>query len=67
MSTGDGDEPVQRPPAARRGFAGRMSAAGMPAEKSSDFKGSTKRLLGRMRPERRAAAPMLGITSVTLA
>ena len=68
-SNGNGDEPVARPPAAEtRGFGGRMAAAGMPAEKSMDFAGSTKRLLGRMRPERRGAVLVvaLGITSVTL-
>ncbi len=45
-----------------------MGAAGMPAEKSMDFAGSTKRLLARMRPERRDAVLVvaLGITSVTL-
>jgi ATP-binding cassette subfamily B protein len=36
----------------RTGFASRFSAAGMPAEKSEDFKGSTTRLLQRLRPER---------------
>ena len=65
----DGDEPVQRPPAAEtRGFGGRIGAAGMPAEKSMDFARSTKRLLARMRPERRDAVLVvaLGVTSVTL-
>ncbi|MEU7904484.1 ABC transporter ATP-binding protein [Actinoplanes sp. NPDC049118] len=47
---------------------GRMMAAGMPAEKLQDFKGSTKRLLGMLRPHRVLVGLvlLLGIASVTL-
>ena len=42
------DVPVVRPTAdVMRGPAGRMGAGGMPAEKSMDFTGTTKRLLSR--------------------
>ena len=34
------------------GPAGRMATAGMPVEKSENFNASTKRLIGRLRPER---------------
>ena len=53
---------------ARRFGGGRM-AGGMPAEKSKDFKGSTYRLLGTMRPERAGATIMLvaAVVSVILA
>jgi ATP-binding cassette, subfamily B, multidrug efflux pump len=36
---------------ARSGLAGRMAAAGMPAEQSQDFRGAVRRLAQRMRPE----------------
>jgi ATP-binding cassette subfamily B protein len=47
---------------------GRMMAAGMPAEKAMDFKGSSRRLLGLLRPDRLllAAVLALGTTSVAL-
>ncbi len=50
------------------GPAGRMATMGMPAEKSKDFGGSTRRLLGLMRPERRGAIFVLAlaVVSVTL-
>ena len=63
------DEPDHMPPPEeRRGFGGRFAGAGMPAEKSMDFAGSTKRLLRRMRPERRGAmvVVVVGIVSVAL-
>ncbi|MEV6595654.1 ABC transporter ATP-binding protein [Actinoplanes sp. NPDC051346] len=46
----------------------RMMAGGMPAEKLKDFKGSSKRLLGLLRPQRTLAGLVLlcGIASVTL-
>ena len=52
-----------------RGPAGRMGAGGMPAEKSMDFTGTTKRLLSRMRVERAGAITVVvaGVLSVTLA
>ena len=58
-----------RPPAAdNRGVQNRFAAAGMPAEKSKDFKNSTRRLLGRLRPQREGlvAVLFLAIGSVTL-
>ncbi|HWJ97861.1 MAG TPA: hypothetical protein VNQ33_06845, partial [Acidimicrobiales bacterium] len=58
-----------RPPAAETRQAGpRFGAAGMPAEKSKDFRGSTGRLLARLRPQRGGliAVLFLAIFSVTL-
>ncbi|MCU1496141.1 MAG: transporter transrane region [Acidimicrobiales bacterium] len=51
-----------------RSFGGRWGSAGMPAEKSEDFKGSTRRLLATMVPERRGALFVLiaALVSVTL-
>jgi len=47
------EEEVVRPPDARPAASpGPMRSIGMPAEKSKDFGGSTKRLLDRMRVER---------------
>ena len=63
------DEEVVRPPEARPAASpGPMRAIGMPAEKSKDFGGSTRRLLERMRVERvRAIAVLfLALFSVTL-
>ena len=64
------DEP---PAAARREAPGPTAAwpgwmsGGMPTEKSLDFKGSGKRLLALMRPERcHRLADVFGIASVTL-
>ena len=53
---------------ARGGFAGRMSAAGMPVEKSDNFKNSTLRLLDQLRPERfkMIAVVVLAVISVFL-
>ncbi len=50
------------------GPAGRMATMGMPAEKSKDFGGSTRRLLGLMAPERSGAILVLifAVVSVTL-
>ncbi|MFI7374101.1 ABC transporter ATP-binding protein [Actinoplanes sp. NPDC049668] len=47
---------------------GRMMAAGMPAEKLQDFKGSLKRLLGMLRPHRMLVGLvlLLGAASVAL-
>ncbi len=64
------DEPIARPRADQMsGPAGRMGAGGMPAEKSMDFTGTTKRLLSRMRVERAGAITVVvaGVLSVTLA
>jgi ATP-binding cassette subfamily B multidrug efflux pump len=63
------DEPVVRPPDARPAAnPGPMRAIGMPAEKSKDFGGSTKRLLARMRIERARAIAVVcfALLSVTL-
>jgi ATP-binding cassette subfamily B multidrug efflux pump len=61
--------PVRRPPPG--GFGGpaaRMMAGQMPAEKLQDFKGSSKRVLSMLRPDRLliTAVLVLGVTSVTL-
>nr|WP_199511490.1 ABC transporter ATP-binding protein [Nucisporomicrobium flavum] len=50
------------------GGPARMMAGGMPAEKLQDFKGSSKRLLGMLRPQRALVAlvMLLGIASVAL-
>ena len=47
----------------------RMAAAGQPAEKSKDFGGSVRRLLGRLRPERIGVFVVMAtaVTHVTLA
>jgi ATP-binding cassette subfamily B protein len=63
------DDAVVRPPDARPSASpGPMRAFGMPAEKSKDFGGSTKRLLGRMRIERARTIAVLcfALLSVTL-
>ena len=63
------DDAVVRPPDARPSASpGPMRAIGMPAEKSKDFGGSTKRLLGRMRIERARTIAVLcfALISVTL-
>ncbi len=61
---------VVKPPAEeqRGGFGGRFGAAGMPLERSKDFKNSTRRLAQRLRPEAIGvfAVLALAITSVTL-
>jgi ATP-binding cassette subfamily B protein len=50
------------------GPAARMMAGGMPTEKLQDFKGSTKRLLAMLKPQRLLVAVVLafGVASVTL-
>ena len=69
-STPSEEEPVVRPPAedTRGGFGGRWGAAGMPLERSKDFKNSTRRLAARLRPERIGVVAVLtlAVTSVTL-
>jgi ATP-binding cassette subfamily B protein len=59
---GQNGEKVVRPPAedARGAFGGRWSAAGLPLERSKDFKSSTRRLASRLRPQ------WLGVVSVVL-
>ncbi len=51
-----------------RAVTNRMASAGMPAEKSKDFKGSTARLLGELSPERLGLVLVLAfaVVSVTL-
>ena len=64
------EEAVAPPPAeSRAGFGGRWGAAGVPLERSKDFKNSTRRLAARLRPEGLAVAGvfLLAVTSVTLA
>ena len=70
-ATGDGEPPappLRRGPAAPGGMRGPMMGLGMPAEKSMDFGGSGRRLLGTLRPERGPVAVViaLAVTSVAL-
>jgi len=46
---------------------GRMMAAGMPAEKAMDFKGSSRRLLGLLRPDRALLAAVLALGTASVA
>jgi ATP-binding cassette subfamily B multidrug efflux pump len=46
------EEPEYKPPLPA-GPMGRMGALGMPVERSNDFRGTLRRLAGRLRPERR--------------
>jgi ATP-binding cassette subfamily B protein len=65
----DSAEVVKQPPEeARGGFGGRWGAAGMPLERSKDFKNSTRRLAARLRPEGfgLVGVLVLAVTSVTL-
>ncbi|MFN8052686.1 MAG: ABC transporter ATP-binding protein [Acidimicrobiales bacterium] len=67
----DDDQPVvpqQSAQAQARQAAGPRMGMGMPAEKSKDFKGSTRRLLTRLAPERPGVVLVLGlaVASVTL-
>ncbi len=50
------------------GPAGRMAMAGMPVERSENFGASTRRLIGRLRPERTGAITVviLAIVSVSM-
>ena len=63
-------ETVVRPPVeeARGGFGGRFGAAGLPLERSKDFKTATRRLATRLRPELIGviAVLALAVSSVTL-
>jgi ATP-binding cassette subfamily B multidrug efflux pump len=65
-----GDDTVVRPPSEeqRGGFGGRWGAAGLPLERSKDFKNSTRRLASRMRPEAGGVVAVLtlAVASVTL-
>ena len=61
------DEAQQlKPPEARTTFTSRFSAAGMPAEQSKDFRGSTARLIAEMRPERAGAVLVLALAVVAV-
>ncbi|MFM7063781.1 MAG: ABC transporter ATP-binding protein, partial [Actinomycetes bacterium] len=53
---------------ARSGFSGRFGAAGLPVDKSANFRDSTRRLLSMMGPEARGAGVVvvLAVVSVTL-
>ena len=58
----------QRAQEARSGFGGRFGAAGLPVDRSANFRDSARRLLATMGPEARGAAVVvvLAVTSVTL-
>ncbi len=68
LAEDDSPESIRPPKADNRGVQNRFAAAGMPAEKSKDFKNSTRRLLSRLRPHRMGliAVLFLAIGSVTL-
>ena len=67
---GDTEERVERPSSEepRGGFGGRFGAAGLPLDRSKDFKNSTRRLAARLRPESLGvfAVLFLAVASVTL-
>jgi ATP-binding cassette subfamily B protein len=64
------DAAPEKSPAAqtRATMVGRMGAAGMPVERSKDFKTTTRRLAARLRPARAGliTVVVLAVTSVTL-
>jgi ATP-binding cassette subfamily B protein len=62
------DEPVTQPAEERGGFGARWGSAGVPLERSKDFKSSTLRLAARLAPERigTAAVLVLAVASVGL-
>jgi ATP-binding cassette, subfamily B, multidrug efflux pump len=73
--SGDGhasepEEEIVRPPEGeeRGGFGGRWGAAGLPLERSKDFKNSTRRLAARLRPQALGVVTVLvlAVSSVTL-
>ena len=68
MSAATEEKKVGPPRASEAPMGGRMGTAGMPAEKSEDFRGSTRRLLGTMAPERTGASIVLfaAVASVVL-
>jgi ATP-binding cassette subfamily B protein len=59
---------VRAPEEARAGMNARWGAAGLPLDRSKDFKTSTRRLAARLRPDRLSVAVvlLLAFTSVTL-
>jgi ATP-binding cassette subfamily B protein len=66
----ESDDDVVRQPESesRSGFGGRWGAAGIPLERSKDFKNSSLRLVAQLRPERLGmlAVILLAMASVTL-
>jgi ATP-binding cassette, subfamily B, multidrug efflux pump len=66
----DDEQQVKRPEGedARGAFGGRWGAAGVPLDRSRDFKNSTRRLASRLRPQWPAVITVLALalTSVTL-
>lgn len=68
MSTDTPPQPPKSPAAeSRSGIAGRFSAAGMPAEKSRDFRSSAGRLAAQLRPERVRVVAVLVFAVVSVA
>jgi ATP-binding cassette, subfamily B, multidrug efflux pump len=63
MTADDDDKiPAKSPAVEARAFGGgRMGAAGMPAEKSKDFKNSSLRLAGQLAPERLGMVLVFGM------
>ncbi|MGZ4794318.1 MAG: ABC transporter ATP-binding protein [Acidimicrobiia bacterium] len=67
-TTVEPDEEVVRPASEepRGGFGGRWGAAGLPLERSKDFKNSTRRLLARLRPQKGAITAILVLSVVSV-
>jgi ATP-binding cassette subfamily B protein len=68
MTADDDDKiPAKSPAAEARGFGGpRMGSAGMPAEKSKDFKNSSLRLAGQLGPERLGMILVFGLAVISV-
>jgi ATP-binding cassette subfamily B protein len=64
----EGADSIRPSDEARGGMGARWGAAGMPLERSKDFKNSSRRLVARLRPQSRpiAAILLLSVVSVTL-
>ncbi len=69
MSTQTGASKGPTPPAGRgpMGHGGPMGGLGMPAAKPMDFKGSLRRLLGELHPERVLIGIVLALTATSVA
>ena len=74
--SGNGDEPDAKPAdeaeaklpegESRTSFGARFQAAGMPAEKTEDLRGSTQRLARRLKPERGKTIAVLALAVISV-
>ena len=62
----DGRTPARRGPGGPGPGGGHMGFGAMPAAKSKDFRGSFRRLLGELRPERRLIVLIIGLAFVSV-